>query len=190
MNDDSKRGPVFPQLRHFGTKKPPRQTLPRKREDWQTRFLSKVYPYGPLHPVLGTPCHIWQGGTQSSGYGHFKYEGKMHGAHRVAFKIAHGRWPMPHALHHCNTIRCVNPGHLYEGKVHVDGSAKGRVVQRLPTKSVELTPKEIAAIRKKFNGRNLKLLAKRYGITYCYATELAYTTRTLPRQETSPGVRA
>ena len=39
-------------------------------------------------------------------------------AHRVAFRLIHGRWPVPQALHGCDTPLCcnaVNPKHVHEG---------------------------------------------------------------------------
>lgn len=39
-------------------------------------------------------------------------------AHRVAFRLAQGRWPDPYALHGCDTPLCcnaVNPKHVHEG---------------------------------------------------------------------------
>jgi len=111
-------------------------------------------------------------------------------AHRMAFLLTHGRWPVPHALHHCDTLLCVNPGHLYEGHVRRDISEKHHVTPKLPPKKVELNEKQVALLRKQFNGKNLKSLARKFGITNSYATELVYTTISLARQETSVGVRA
>jgi hypothetical protein len=39
-------------------------------------------------------------------------------AHRVAFRLMHGRWPAPNALHGCDRPLCcnvVNPEHVHEG---------------------------------------------------------------------------
>lgn len=35
--------------------------------------------------------------------------------HRVAWALAHGRWPTGQVLHHCDNPPCCNPAHLYEG---------------------------------------------------------------------------
>lgn len=39
-------------------------------------------------------------------------------AHRVSFRLVHGRWPVPQALHGCDMPLCcnsVNPEHVHEG---------------------------------------------------------------------------
>jgi hypothetical protein len=51
----------------------------------------------------------------SHGYGRFRYEGADQRAHRVAFRLTHGHWPVPCGLHTCDNTPCCNPAHLYEG---------------------------------------------------------------------------
>jgi len=95
----------------------------------QDRFWSKVNKLGPIHPVLKTRCWLWKAHTTAGGYGHFKMEGKYQHAHRVAFFLKHGRWPIPHGLHKCDVRACCNPSHIFEG-THLDNMrdkiAKGR----------------------------------------------------------------
>lgn len=189
-NEIDKRGPAFPRLRHFGNKKPPKQSLPRERTPWQQRFKSKVNVNGPLQAVLGTRCHLWVGSKSSNGCGQFKYEGKVHKTHRVAFLLAYGRWPTPHALHHCDERLCVNPEHLFEGREHKDISEKNHLTAKVAPREFALSEVQVALLRKQFNGKNLKQLAKFFGVSISYATELVYTTTSLSGQETSVDVRA
>lgn len=98
------------------------------------RFEAKVDRNGPVPshcPELGS-CHVWKGSDDGcDGYGRLHYEGAMHGAHRVAFFLANGRWPFPQACHRCDNPRCANADHIFEGtnaENMADRNAKGRTV--------------------------------------------------------------
>jgi hypothetical protein len=78
------------------------------------RFVNFNGPIPSHRPELG-PCHIWVGAIRADGYGAITVAGKTEQAHRVAFKLAEGRWPDPCALHHCDTRACVRRSHLFEG---------------------------------------------------------------------------
>ena len=87
------------------------------------RFVEKTH----RDPVTG--CLLWTGAIDSSGYGSLGFQGKVVGAHRVAFFLVHGRWPTPCALHRCDTPACVDVTHIFEGTNadnSADAVAKGR----------------------------------------------------------------
>lgn len=70
------------------------------------RLLARAVP-------LDSPCVIWQGALQSSGYASIGIGGKTYLAHRVVWEAAHG--PIPDELtvdHLCGNRRCLNAGHL------------------------------------------------------------------------------
>lgn len=68
--------------------------------------------------VKKTPtCWLWLGVKGRDGYGHFHFDSRKHaaGAHRVSWRLKHGRWAKKDVLHKCNVRLCVRPDHLYEG---------------------------------------------------------------------------
>jgi hypothetical protein len=95
-----------------------------KPTDLATRFGRMVSRTGPVpahRPDLG-PCHLWTGARDPQGYGRVTVDGKTELATHVAWRLAHGRDPIPCALHHCDNPPCVKAltdeygaAHLFEG---------------------------------------------------------------------------
>src|SRR5262245_49640461 len=56
-------------------------------------------------------CWLWTAGVMGrTGYGGFRFDGCVRGAHRFSWQLAHG--PIPggaHVLHRCDVRLCVNP---------------------------------------------------------------------------------
>lgn len=98
----------------------------------ERRFWRKVDRNGPTVPhVAGiTPCWIWTGNLNSSGYGRFGSGLAVQLAHRVSWELTHG--PIPDGfsvLHRCDNPPCVRPDHLFLGTYSDNGrdmAAKGR----------------------------------------------------------------
>lgn len=77
-------------------------------------------------------CILWTGAIHHTGYGKVKRRKIQKNAlfaHRYAFYLKHGHFPVYNACHTCDTPNCVNTEHLFDG-THQDNSddkyAKGR----------------------------------------------------------------
>lgn len=73
------------------------------------RFWSKVDKRGE------NECWLWIAGTDSDGYGKFRYNGSAIHASRMALMIKLDRELYDNALHTCDNRICCNYDHLYEG---------------------------------------------------------------------------
>ncbi len=68
-----------------------------------------------------TGCYIFNGYTNSSGYGYKKYRGKLYLVHRLAYHITYGQLTKNRELfvnHTCHNPSCINPKHLYISTMH------------------------------------------------------------------------
>lgn len=82
-------------------------TLAKSKLTVQERLMA----YISVDPVTG--CWLWQKRRDRDGYGRFKVDCKVQGAHRVSYELFVG--PIPDGLpldHLCRTRHCVNPAHL------------------------------------------------------------------------------
>lgn len=91
------------------------------------RMLAKsVVWQGPLP----TPCRVWLGAANNSGYGSIGLKGRHWLTHRIGFILGNGAPPKEQANHRCHVPRCWEPGHLYSGSQAqnvADAIAAGRM---------------------------------------------------------------
>ena len=63
-------------------------------------------------------CWPWAGAVLPYGYGVISHNGKMLSAHRVAYKLKHGKLPMTKkVLRSCLNSLCCNPRHMFLGSL-------------------------------------------------------------------------
>lgn len=79
-------------------------------------------------------CWLWEGGGDQP-YGHFSVGPRATSrtllAHRVAYELTNGP-PNGNVCHHCDTPRCCNPRHLFDGTQQdnrLDCKRKGRTAK-------------------------------------------------------------
>lgn len=112
-------------------------------------------------------CLIWPFSFNGCGYGNLQAFGRTNKAHRVAFRVVHGRFPTPCGLHQCDDKRCFNPSHISEGTVtenNKDRDTKGRQARGEKIHLAILTAENVAFIRGNYKWGNGKLMAKQFGV--------------------------
>ncbi len=134
------------------------------------RFWKKVNKEGPIHPVLGTACWIWNGATYEGGYGKIGIGSTkdgtrgLEGAHRIGWMLENG--DIPDGLfvcHRCDNPPCVRADHLFLGTCAdnlADCYDKGRSVNR----HTRLTIEDVKTIRELSKQEQQKVIAERYGL--------------------------
>ena len=77
-----------------------------KADTLENRFFDAVH-------IRGT-CHIWCGSINKHGYGTIGFKNKKLYAHRVAWQLAYGHYPLGKIVWKCGHRLCVRADHLME----------------------------------------------------------------------------
>lgn len=83
-----------------------------------------------VRSAIKTECLNWDMSLNADGYGQVLYMGKIMKAHRVAYHMHHGHFPVHGACHTCDNPKCFNPHHLFDGDQRAnmrDAAKKGRL---------------------------------------------------------------
>lgn len=131
------------------------------------RFWSKV-----IKSSLPDGCWLWIGAVQDNGYGRFKFEDKIHLAHRISWLFTYGEWPEPCCLHKCDVRNCVSTFHLFEGSYSDNNSdciSKGRGERKAckgeASHLAKVTEEQVREIRQLSVSRTHVSLGLMFGLT-------------------------
>ena len=118
-------------------------------------------------------CLMWPFAVDRDGYGRVcsYIDGKEDRvfAHRVSFRLVHGRWPDPLGLHKCDVPGCFNPRHIFEGthaENHADQVRKGRSLRGVMQRDAKLSDELVSKMRNEYSdGASFSQLASIYGVS-------------------------
>lgn len=125
--------------------------------------------------IVGDGCWIWTGATDTRGYGHLRWRGRIVRAHRLAYELVNG--PIPagsghHGMvvrHSCDRRICCNPEHLLLGTqadnaadLRERGRRKGRAAGSENGRAV-LSSEDVIAILS--DERGTRKIAAEYGVS-------------------------
>lgn len=115
-----------------------------------------------------TGCVLFTGYIHKTGYGNLRVDGKMCGAHRVAYEAFIGPIPSGSLVcHHCDVRACIRPEHLFLGS-HADNVADMIAKKRKkPAKgervgSAKLSVEQVREI--KTDRRSIRRIAESYSM--------------------------
>lgn len=82
----------------------------------RSRVQSRIDLNGPIHPVLGTRCHLWTGSKSKDGYGLLYIQRRNIRVTRLVWVISNGEIsPGLLVMHRCDNPPCVRLDHLRLG---------------------------------------------------------------------------
>lgn len=113
-------------------------------------------------------CILWPFSVFSNGYGRVWFDGKYWGVHRLTYKLLKPDFDDSLlVLHRCDTRRCYNLKHLFQGSQLVnmqDMDSKGR--RKSKASNIKFTAEQVLEIRAQCeSGRTMRAIAAEFDTT-------------------------
>lgn len=115
-----------------------------------------------------TGCLLWQGATNTDGYGLIRHQGTLWKVHRLMYTLMLG--PISNGMlvcHTCDVPRCAEPTHHFLG-THADNAhdrdRKGRQVALVGEQHPRSVVTQDQANRIRNDRRPARVIAKQYGV--------------------------
>lgn len=141
--------------------------------DYTSRHIERFWSKVDLSKVdVEFACWEWTAQTLSDGYGRIQWRNRALRAHRIAYLLAFGAFPIElDVCHHCDNPACVNPNHLFLG-TDIDNvrdrEMKGRNAPPRGEKHgrCKLSDVQVADIRQRHaeGGVSQRQLAREFGV--------------------------
>lgn len=134
------------------------------------QYLTRTIAAHDSNECLIWPFHICK--RWGYGYVHVPGEGKpSKRIHRVAFKLAHGHYPLHDGCHTCDNRACYNPRHVVDGtdvQNFGDMIAKGRSARGERNNQATITAEIVIAARTEYARGDItrRELADKYGLSF------------------------
>lgn len=153
-------------------------SLPRSRPPPEAdRFWGKVDRSGGPEA-----CWPWLDVPRPDGYGQFRFQGTMRGAHKVSWQLSNVASLLRNTCvcHTCDNPICVNPKHLFlsdHAGNKADCIAKGRIARGMRL-AKKMTTETVADLRRRWaEGESQPSLAARFGINQSNVNRIAHGKR-------------
>jgi len=143
----------------------------RRKGNFAARFWARVNKKGPIAPGMKTPCWLWTGRLEATGYARVKLESsqKQIPIHRASWMLRFGSIPRGKlVLHKCDVRHCAR--HLFLGtqKDNVQDmlrKGRGNKARGQGHGNAKLTEKQAQRLLQKYAlGSTQKELAQEYGL--------------------------
>lgn len=160
---------------------------------WEDRFWARINRKGPTQDHMVTPCHVWTGRLEESGYARIRQSNRERiFVHRAVWLLVRG--PIPEGLfvlHHCDLRHCVNAEeHLFLGTTEDNAQdmlqkGRGNKAKGASHGLAKRTEEEIVSLLREYEagGMTVGELSKKYDLSHAQTSRIVSGKRWAHLQE-------